>query len=114
VKVEQMMARLLAEIRTNREETETNQAKPNATLKEIKEEMRTTREEMRAGQEHLKEEMRAGQELLKEEMLAKVKTNQEKMDVKIDVKMRSLRSFEVLSSPRRVSTKPGPRQFKKK
>jgi hypothetical protein len=108
-----MMARLLAEIRTNREETETNQAKPDATLKEMKEKIRITQEEMRAGQEHLKKEMRAGQELPKEEMLTEMETNKEKMDVKIGAKKLNLRYFEEPSSPGPVSTKPGPRPLKK-
>jgi gas vesicle protein len=55
--IKQMMACVLAEIRTNQEH--------------LKEEMRDSqeqlREEMRAGQEHVKEEMRAGQELWTEE-----------------------------------------------
>jgi hypothetical protein len=55
--VEQMMSRLLAEMKTN-------QAKMDTSLKE----------------------MRAGQELLKEKMLAKVETNQERMGAKTDAK----------------------------
>jgi hypothetical protein len=65
-KMEQVMERLLAEIRTN-------QAKADVNLKE------------------LEEEMRAGQQLLKDEMLAKIETyqrrmeiNHEKRDAKID------------------------------
>jgi hypothetical protein len=48
-----MMAHLLAENRTSREEIKANQEKMDANIKEI-----------RAGQEHLKEEVRAGQEHL--------------------------------------------------
>jgi phenylalanyl-tRNA synthetase alpha subunit len=66
--MEQMMACLLAEIRTY-------EAKMNANLKEMK-------EEMRAGQQHLKEKLRAGKELLKKEMLAKMETDQEIMEAK--------------------------------
>jgi hypothetical protein len=56
--MEQMMACLLAEMKTS-------QAKTDASLKEMK--------EFSAGQEHLKEEM-----------LVKMETNQERMDPKLD------------------------------
>jgi hypothetical protein len=52
---EQMMAHLLAEIRSNRKKMDTNQAA-----------------------------MTANQDILKEEMLAKMEANQEKKDAKID------------------------------
>jgi hypothetical protein len=59
VEMEQMMACLLAEMKTN-------QARTAASLKEMK------------------EEMRAGQELLKEEMLTKMETDEERTDAKLD------------------------------
>jgi hypothetical protein len=62
MKMEQMIARLLAEKKSEI----TNQAKADANVGV------------------LKEEIRAGQEHLKKEIVAKIETNQEKMDAKID------------------------------
>jgi hypothetical protein len=42
-----------------------------------------------------------------------IKTNEERMEAKTRMK-RSLRPFEVLSSPGRISTKPGQSPLKKK
>jgi hypothetical protein len=85
VKVEQMMAHVLAEMRTNREKMDTKQV------------------EMRASQQHLEEE-KASQELLKSEMLSKMETNQEKLDMKVDANQEKMEAridannekFEVL------------------
>jgi hypothetical protein len=74
MELEQMMACLLAEMKTN-------QVKMDANLKEMK--------EVRAGQEHLKEEMRACQEL-KEEMLAKLDAHHERTMVRIGSQLRKM------------------------
>jgi hypothetical protein len=70
--MEEMMTSLLAEISINREKTKTNQAKTDANLEEIKEEMRT------------------GQKLLKEEMLEKLETNQERMMITMDTQLEEM------------------------
>jgi hypothetical protein len=66
MEVEQMLACLLAEIRTSGD-------KIKASLKET-----------RADQKCMKEEMRAGQEFLKEEMLAKLNFHHERMMGRMD------------------------------
>jgi hypothetical protein len=66
VEVEQMMACLLAEVRTNREKLAVSEAKPDASLREVR------------------EEMRACQELLKEEMLGKLDAYHERMIARMD------------------------------
>jgi hypothetical protein len=81
--VEQMMACLLAEIRTDKEKMDANQAKTDAN-------QRGMRERMRDGQKHLKEEMRAGQELLKQEMLAKLDAHHERMTAKMDTQLKKI------------------------
>jgi hypothetical protein len=51
MEIEEMMARLMAEIRTNREEMSTNHAKTDANLKEIIEDIKAWRKEMKADRE---------------------------------------------------------------
>jgi hypothetical protein len=63
MEIEQMLARLLAERKTNQEHL---------------------KEEIRVGQEHLKEEMRAGQKLLTEKMMAKLHAHHERMMARMD------------------------------
>jgi hypothetical protein len=65
VKMEEIMARLKAEIRTNREE-------------------------IRAGQQRQKAEMRAHQEFLKEEMLAKLDASHERLMFSMDSELEKL------------------------
>jgi hypothetical protein len=67
--MEQMMACMLAEIRTNREKMDANQAEMDANLKELK----TNQAKVDA---NLKE-IRAGQELLREEMMVRLEAKQD-------------------------------------
>jgi predicted nucleic acid-binding Zn-ribbon protein len=64
-----MMARLLAEIRNNREELKTNQAKADAN---------------QAKRDATLREMKAGQQHLKEEIMAKLDSQYERMTAGID------------------------------
>jgi hypothetical protein len=64
-----MLECLLTKMDANKVETDTNQAKTDATLKELK-----------VGPEHLKEEMRAGQKHLKEENVGRIRCPSRKDD----------------------------------
>jgi hypothetical protein len=88
-----MMAHLLAEIRTNREKMDANQAKSKAYHAKMDTSLREMREEMRASQQHLKEEVRASQELLKEEMLAKVDAHHERMMARMDCPLENVEAY---------------------
>jgi hypothetical protein len=66
MEVEQMMAQMLDKMKA---EIRTNQAKMEATLKEV----------------------RAGQELLKEEMLAKINASQEQTKAKMDARLAEMK-----------------------
>jgi hypothetical protein len=72
MEMKQIMARLLAEIRTNHEEMRINQENMDANLKEMK-----------ASQEHLKEEMYADHV----ELMAIMKTGQEKIEAIVEVSL---------------------------
>jgi tRNA/tmRNA/rRNA uracil-C5-methylase (TrmA/RlmC/RlmD family) len=88
MELEQMMARLLAEIRTKTEKMHANQAEMKANHAKTHANLR---------------EMRAGQELLKEEMLVKLDAHHERMMARMDSQLEKATDLE--SNPEEIESK---------
>jgi hypothetical protein len=96
METEQMMARLLAEIRTGQEHMkemmDANQAKVDASLKEIKEDMKANQAKMdahtEADREHM-QQMMIKIEINREEMMARMDANQERMNANLREEIQS-------------------------
>jgi hypothetical protein len=101
MEMEQMMARLPGEIKTgirsNQAKTDYIQAKADAKLREM-------REEMRAGQELLKEEMLAKLDAPEKRMMARMDSQLEKIEAAVETNQEEVNDTDLETNPGKIES----------